>query len=384
MTRRKKVIVLGSTGSIGRQSLEVIQEQSEHFELVGLSAHRNLNLLLEQAKNSDCRHLCLTDSSVAKEITPQVGQKDPTKWYFGPQEMLDLVRKSECDIVINAVTGAAGLSATMLSVELGKELAIANKESLVMAGELILELANASGAKVSPIDSEHSALAQCLRSGEREEVKKLHLTASGGPFRTLTKQELEGVSKDQALRHPTWQMGPKITIDSASLMNKALEFIEAHVLFDLPPEQIDVVVHPQSIVHSLVEFCDGSWIAHMGQTDMRIPIQYALSEPKRLPRQQEFSLAKIARLDFEELRHDCFPSIQFAIEACNRGPSARIALNAANEVAVELFLKNKIRFLDIFNIFEKALEEHKNQSVSKLEEIIALDHKTREGIIRWD
>lgn len=374
MTARR-ILILGSTGSIGEQTYEVIQDHPDELRLVGLATHRNHARLVEQATQANVTHLGLSGG------TPP---SDASNWKQGETGLLELIEECECDVVVNAITGAAGLRATARALELGRDVAVANKESLVMAGELLIRIAERQDASLVPIDSEHSALLQCLRAGNRSEVHKMWLTASGGPFRGRSRKDLDSVTPAEALQHPTWRMGPKITVDSATLMNKALEILEAHVLFGLPAESIGVIVHPQSTVHSLVEFHDGSWIAHLGETDMRIPIQYALSQPARWPRRRDpFSLTQLGRLDFEEPDHETFPSLKLAWDACRAGTSARIVLNAANERAVELFLGKEIRFTSIFELVEKALDQHDAVSTSGIAEILELDQRTRVAVDDW-
>lgn len=273
---------------------------------------------------------------------------------------------------------------TLRALELGVDVAIANKESLVMAGHLLQRAAEQSGARILPIDSEHSAVWQCLRGGAPSELRRIILTASGGPFRGWNRDRLSRVTAAEALKHPTWTMGPKITVDSATLMNKALEMLEAVTLFHVPMEQVEVVIHPQSVVHSMVEFCDGSVIAHLGAPDMRIPIQYALSVPSRWPRHSPpFSLVDLARLDFEAPDDETFPSLRLARQVSEEGPAARVVLNAANERSVELFLEGRIAFLRIFELVERALASTGGQSMESLTEVMAADRRTRKNIDEW-
>ncbi|MEM7167085.1 MAG: 1-deoxy-D-xylulose-5-phosphate reductoisomerase [Planctomycetota bacterium] len=378
MSDRRRIAILGSTGSIGTQTLEVIAEQTQRYEVVALAANNNATLLAEQQQATGANHICLANPD-ATLPADRCGS-----WSQGPSALTDLVAASSCDLVVNAITGAAGLAANLRTAELGIDLALANKESLVMAGPLLLRAARQNGSAVLPIDSEHSAILQCLRSGERSEVRSITLTASGGPFRGRRREELESVTREQALAHPTWQMGPKISIDSATLMNKALEVIEAHVLFDLPSDAIHVVVHPQSIVHSLVEFHDGSTVAHLGPPDMRVPIQYALSHPRRWPRPDpKFSLSEIGQLTFETVDDGTFPAVRLARAVCDAGQSTPIAFNAANEVAVDLFLKQQIPFTAISDWVEKCLDQHDATPVENLDEILAIDRQTRKTLYSW-
>ncbi|MFQ5655556.1 MAG: 1-deoxy-D-xylulose-5-phosphate reductoisomerase, partial [Planctomycetota bacterium] len=360
----KKIVILGSTGSIGRQALEVVREHPSRLQVAALAAGANGRLLAEQASEFAPKIICLADGPA-----PPSGSIPPsTMMLEGADELPRLVEESDADLVLNAITGAAGLAANLRAVELGRDLAIANKESLVMAGELLQGIASGSGSRILPIDSEHSAIHQCLRAGSRGEVRRIILTASGGPFRGRSREELGDVTPREALRHPTWKMGPKITVDSATLMNKALEVIEARVLFGLSPEQIEVVVHPQSVVHSLVEFHDGSLMAHLGEPDMRVPIQYALSYPDRWQRSgKRWSPGEGKVLEFEALDHETFPSVRMAYRACREGGTLPVVLNGANERAVELFLEGRIAFLDIFDLVERALETHDGEPSVDLE-----------------
>lgn len=375
---KRRVAVLGSTGSIGQQTLDVLAAHQDRYSVVALSAFRNASALAAQQQATGASFVCLGDTAVTPPTTAE------GSWLRGVATLPELISACECDVVVNAVTGAAGLEANLHALELGIDLAVANKESLVMAGPLLLAAAQRSGAAILPIDSEHSAILQCLRAGERDELRRIVLTASGGPFRGRTRAELGDVTVEQALAHPTWQMGPKITIDSATLMNKALELIEAHVLFGLPSQEIDVVVHPQSIVHSLVEFHDGSTIAHLGPADMRIPIQYALSHPRRWPRPDPgFSLRDIGQLRFEAVDDGTFPAVRLAREVCDSGGSTPIVFNAANEVAVDLFLNRRIPFTAISEWVEKSLDQHDSRPVKDLDEILAIDRQTRKTLHSW-
>ena len=309
---------------------------------------------------------------------PKLDVPATTRQLAGLAGLQTVLKESGADLVVNAITGAAGLRSSVRALELGLELAIANKESLVMAGSLLLALAAERGGRIVPIDSEHSAILQCLRAGDRGEVQRIVLTASGGPFRGRTRNELSAVTVEEALRHPTWKMGPKITIDSATLMNKALEVIEAHVLFDLDPARIDVVIHPESVVHSLVEFQDGSTMAQLGPPDMRIPIQYALSHPDRWPRPDaECPLLAAGALHFEAPDHEVFPSIQMAYEVCRHGGTMPAVFNASNEVAVARFMEGRVPFPGIFDLVSRALDAHNAQPVTSLEQVLEVDRRVR-------
>ena len=364
---RRKIAVLGATGSIGTQTLGVLADHPDRFELVAATAHRREDELREATAAFPAAQLALTGAA-----------DDPNR------AMLSLLEETEPDLVVNAVTGAAGLAANLWVVSEGRTLAIANKESLVMAGPLLLATAREKGAVVLPVDSEHSAIFQCCAAGSHDEIARLHLTASGGPFRGRTREQLECVTIQEALAHPTWKMGPQITIDSATLMNKALEIIEAHVLFGVSPERIEVVVHPESIVHSLVEFVDGSYIAHLGPPDMRVPIRYALSYPERWEEPpRTFSLADLGAIHFESPDETTFSPLRLAREACVAGGTAPVVLNAANEVARSLFLDGQIPFLAIFELLERALVEHHVEPITDIEHILSVDCQTRKKISAW-
>ncbi len=376
VTIMKTIAILGSTGSIGRQALEVIAAHRDQYRVVGLAAGQSADLLLEQADTFDV-------PTVALGATPGTKPSNRTMICGGDSATV-LIEQTRPDLVLNAITGTAGLRSSYRTLELGVDLAIANKESIVAAGPLLVDLAEKSNAKIVPVDSEHSAIQQCLRAGTHSELAKIHLTASGGPFRGWPANDLKTVTREEALRHPTWSMGPKITIDSATLMNKALEVIEAHVLFGLSPDRIEVVVHPESVVHSLVEFLDGSFVAHLGATDMRIPIQYALSQPARWRGPSvKFSLIELQSLHFESVDHEAFPAIGYAYEAIERGGTTPAAMNAANESAVDLFLSQKITFTEIFALVRRTLDEHRTEPVTSIEQVLETDTQTREIIHRW-
>ncbi len=372
----KRVAVLGSTGSIGRQTLDVIRAMPHRFRVVGLAAGKNLELLAEQIEEFEPALIgCPPDTRDIERLKHIVDIKE---------ELLpldEIAASTEVDIAVIATSGKAGLRPTLAALRAGKNIALANKESLVSAGEIITREARESGARILPVDSEHSAIWQCL-SGEHQEAARIILTASGGPFRQFSHKQLERVTAAQALQHPSWRMGKKVTIDSATLMNKGLEVIEAHWLFDMPYDRIDVLVHPQSIIHSMVEFSDGSIKAQLSYPDMRLPIQYALSYPDRLPNPQlprlDWSLGR--SLDFEPPDYDKFPCLRLAIEAGRRGGTYPAVLCAADEVAVELFLSGRIRFTDIAGAVERTLAQHRLISNPGLEEIEAADSWARETL----
>jgi 1-deoxy-D-xylulose-5-phosphate reductoisomerase len=366
----KKVAVLGSTGSIGRQALDVIRALPGELKIVALTGNKNLELLERQIREFRPKMFC---PSVKPDIS------------YGGEFLAaeEIVNHPEVDFVIVATAGKAGLSPTLAALRAGKTVALANKEVLVMAGEIVVHEARLHHAQILPIDSEHSAIWQCLQ-GEESKPQKLFLTASGGPFYHYSQSQLAKVTPEQALRHPVWKMGRKVTIDSATLINKGLEVIEAHWLFSFPFDSIEILIHPQSIVHSMVEFMDGSLKAQLGPPDMRLPIQYALSYPRRwsnseLPR---LDWDKINSLNFEPVDHDEFPCLELAVEAGKSGGTYPAALCAADEAAVELFLSHKIGFTDIAKIVQKTLEQHQNISQPSLEEILAADNWAREYATR--
>ncbi len=365
---KKRVAVLGSTGSIGRQTLEVLAANREYFDIYGLAAGRNLDLLLEQARQfaPDC--LCLGDPTIP--APPDL----PWPLLRGEEGLVALAGAEEVDLVVVATAGAAGFAPTLAAIRAGKEVALSNKEVLVMAGELVTAAARRHDALIRPIDSEHSAIWQCLWGEEHGAISRLILTASGGPFRTWTREAMAAITPEQALRHPTWRMGPKITIDSATMMNKGLEVIEAHWLFDLPYEQIAVVVHPQSLIHSMVEFYDGSVKAQLGQPDMRLPIQVALGYPERLPqRYTALDWAQAGPLTFEPPDLERFPCLRLARQAGEAGATYPAVLAAADEVAVGAFLAGRSGFFEIPALIEAALEAHRPTPSPDLEAVLAAD-----------
>jgi len=372
---RKRLLVLGSTGSIGTQTLDLLSADSE-LELIGLSAERSVDALIEQARRFGVDRIAVAD--------PDAGARASELWtegevLVGAEGLVRLVVESGADLVLNALVGSAGLGPTVATLGEGIDLALANKESLVVGGELVMALAEATGAQILPVDSEHSALHQLLAGEGAGTVEKLVLTASGGPFRGRSRAELEDVSVEDALRHPTWEMGGKITIDSATLMNKGLEVIEAHHLFGVPYERIDVVVHPQSIVHSLITLCDGAALAHLGYPDMRVPISYALHHPDRaevpVP---ALDLAQVGALTFEPVDSDAFACLRLAREAAQAGGTAPCVLNAANEVAVHAFLNGNLSFLGIAEVIERTLVRLPPARVRAFESLYEADREARE------
>jgi 1-deoxy-D-xylulose-5-phosphate reductoisomerase len=375
-------VVLGSTGSIGTSCLDVIDHLDDRLEARGLSAHVSWEKLFEQARRWRPRWVAITDPAAARQADP--AELNGTEVLTGADGVARMVADPEVDTVVTAIVGAAGLAGTWAALEAGKTVCVANKETLVMAGPLVMELAAQRRARVLPVDSEHSAIFQALASGTPAEVARVVLTASGGPFRGRTRPELEHVTVDEALRHPTWRMGPKITIDSATLMNKALEVIEARWLFGLPPDKIEVIIHPESIIHSFVEFTDGSVLAQLSPPDMRLPIQYALTYPRRLagPARKLDWLA-LSAWRFEQPDHETFPSLELGFEVARRGGTCGAVLNAANEVAVQRFLDGDVRFLDIPRACRAALENHDFSPRPTLDELTAADRWARQEVKRW-
>lgn len=380
---RKRVVVLGSTGSIGGNCLDVIAHLSDRLEATGLSAHSNWQTLITQAERWKPRWIAVTDPETAK-TADRSRLNGATQFLSGLDGIITMVTDPEVDVVLTAIVGAAGLTGTWAALEAGKTVAVANKETLVMAGPLVMELADRCGGAILPVDSEHSAIFQAMQGGRRAEVERIVLTASGGPFRGRTRADLEKVTVDEALRHPTWRMGPKITIDSATLMNKALEIIEARWLFDLAPEQIEVVIHPESIVHSFVEFKDGSVLAQLSPPDMRLPIQYALTYPDRLPGPtRRINWKQLGAWNFSEPDFETFPALQLGYEVARRGGTCGAVLNAANEEAVTRFLGGELAFLDIPRVCAAVLQNHDFSSRPTLAELKAIDRWARQEVSRW-
>lgn len=377
------IAVLGSTGSIGRNALEVIAASEGRLRAVVLVARSNTQLLERQAHEHRPTLVVVTDPEAARRHGVWNLPLE-TELRVGEEAVLEAVSSPTVDRVLSAYVGIAGLRATWKAVEAGKTVALANKESLVVAGPLITQLAQQTGAQILPVDSEHSAVFQALRSGQPKEVRRIILTASGGPFRTKKKEELASVTVEEALAHPTWKMGRKITVDSATLMNKALEIIEARWLFGVTAEQIAVVIHPQSIVHSMVEFVDGSVIAQLSPPDMRLPIQYALYYPERCPGiARKIDWTQVLDLRFEPPDPERFPAIRLGLEAARRGGTAGAVLNAANEAAVECFLQGRLRFDQIVPACEAVLESHPFDPEPTLERIFELDSWARREIAHW-
>ena len=373
----KKVIILGSTGSVGKSALDVIRNLGNQYSVVGLSANSRWDLLAEQINEFKPKSVSLVEGKWIDELQNKLTENS-VHIRKGKESICEIISQEDADIVVSAIVGAAGLPAAIEVIKTGKTLALANKEALVMAGGLIMAMAKEKGVKILPVDSEHSAIFQAMMAGNPSEVKRVIITASGGPFCKYPKEKLSEVTLEEALKHPTWQMGQKITIDSATLMNKALEIIEARWLFDLDTTQIDVIIHPESIVHSLVEFCDGSVIAQMGMPSMKVPIQFALTYPHRANGNVEtLDLAKLANLTFLKPDMDKFPALKLGYEAAKQGGTTGVTLNAANEIAVQAFLDRKINFTDITKLVDKVVRKHRFIQDPDMNEIMLADDNAR-------
>ncbi|MCJ8290372.1 MAG: 1-deoxy-D-xylulose-5-phosphate reductoisomerase [Crocinitomicaceae bacterium] len=377
MQEKKGIAILGSTGSIGTQALEVIQAYPEKFDLQIITANFNADLLIEQAIKHKPNMVVIVDESQYKKVNDALWDHD-INVFAGADALSQVCETQEVDVVLTALVGYAGLKPTLTAIRAGKHIALANKETLVVAGEIVTKEAAERGVNIYPVDSEHSAIFQCLIGEFHNPIEKIYLTASGGPFRGWKRDQLIGVKKEQALKHPNWEMGAKITIDSASLMNKGLEVIEAKWLFNLRPDQIDVIVHPQSIVHSLVQFEDGSMKAQMGLPDMKLPIQYALTYPNRFKTDfPRFNFMDYPNLTFEQPDRETFNNLNLAFQAMEMGGNAACALNAANEISVAAFLKDEISFLDIARINEQTMLATSAVKVPSYEDYVASDAEAR-------
>ena len=375
--KKKKIAILGSSGSIGTQALEVIEEQSHLFQVEVLTVHRNAKLLVEQAKKFKPNAVVIVDETMYSHVNDALFEED-IMVYSGVDALEQVVAYKEIDIVLTALVGYAGLKPTISAINAGKDIALANKETLVVAGELVTNLAREKGVNILPVDSEHSAIFQCLVGEYMNPIEKIILTASGGPFRGKSIQDLESVTKVQALKHPNWDMGAKITIDSASLMNKGLEVIEARWLFNLKPEQIEVIVHPQSIIHSLVQFEDGSIKAQVGLPDMKLPIQYAMGFPKREKNNfTRFNFLDYSQLTFEAPDKKTFRNLVLAFEAMEKGGNTPCVLNAANEIAVKAFLEDRVGFLQMSDVIEECIQKVAFIAKPELEDYIKSDRQAR-------
>lgn len=377
MQQKKGVAILGSTGSIGTQTLEVLEAYPDHFDLQVITANGNADLLIQQAIKHKPNTVVIANESKYDQVKDALWELD-IHVYTGEQALEQVVQSNEVDIVVTALVGYAGLKPTLSAINAKKNIALANKETLVVAGELVTQEAKKNGVNIYPVDSEHSAIFQCLVGEFQNPIEKIYLTASGGPFRGKKLEELSAVTREQALNHPNWEMGAKITIDSATMMNKGFEVIEAKWLFGLKREQIDVIVHPQSIVHSIVQFRDGSMKAQMGLPDMKLPIQFALTYPERLPTNYpRFDFLDHPSLTFEKPDLETFSNLRLAFEAMEKGKTVPCALNAANEIAVEAFLNDRISFLQVAEINERTMNEVRVVSQPSLEDYVAINDEAR-------
>lgn len=369
----RKIAILGSTGSIGTNALRVIEALGAEYEVVALTAHGNTKILSEQIRRFEPKFIGLTNPDKADSLRDRLGDWKG-ELFIGSESLVEIAGLGEIDTVITAVVGAAGLGAVLEAAKKGKTIAVANKEPLVIAGQLLTETARANGATILPIDSEHSAVFQALQAGRPEEVSRIILTASGGPFRNATADQMEHATIEQALAHPTWEMGRKVTVDSATMMNKALEVIEARWLFDVSTDKIDVLVHPESIVHSMVEFVDGSVVAVLGKPDMCVPIQYALTYPRRVKGiGKRLKLGELGKLTFEKPNRSIFRALDLGFAVAAKGGSVPVVFNAGNEVAVQEFLAGSIRFGMIVRAIEHCVNKHDVRSNVSLEELLAVD-----------
>jgi 1-deoxy-D-xylulose-5-phosphate reductoisomerase len=384
LSQIRNVAILGSTGSIGRAALDVLSHNISRFRLAAISCHQQIQLLESQITAHRPKYAIATGESET-HASWQSQSADPTRRLRGMDRLVDLVQSDEVDIVVAAIVGIAGLESSLAAAHAGKRLALANKESLVVSGSLMMEAARAGGAEILPVDSEHSAIYQCLQSANRShEVSRIILTASGGPLRDWPIDKLSTATVENALSHPTWQMGRKITVDSATMMNKALEVIEAKWLFDVDPDQILVVVHPQSIVHSMVEFLDGSVIGQLSPPDMRLPIQYALTYPDRVDSPSpRMDWGQAMQLSWKPADMDRYPALQLGFEVARKGGTCGAVLNAANEAAVELFLNHKIKLTEIATICRQVLDHHHYSPTPNLSELLELDRWGRNEVQRW-
>lgn len=374
---KQRIAVLGSTGSIGQNTLSVVREHPEHFDVIGLAAGSNVREMVRQIREFSPRIVSMATPEAAEQVRSEVGEE--VRVVSGEEGALEVAAHPEVSTVISAIVGSRGLRPTLAAIRAGKTIGLANKETLVMAGAIVMREAEKAGVSILPVDSEHSAIFQCLNGERPGDVQRIILTASGGAFRDLSREALESVTREQALTHPNWSMGAKVTIDSATMMNKGLEVIEAHWLFDLPYDRIDVVIHPESIVHSMVEFRDGAVMAQLGTPDMRVPIQYALSYPARLPlTARPLDLVALGALHFRRANFARFPCLKMAYEAGRAGGTMPAVLNAANEVAVERFLAGEISFLAIEEVIERVLSAHDCIANPTLEAIEEADRWARE------
>jgi 1-deoxy-D-xylulose-5-phosphate reductoisomerase len=376
---KRKIAILGATGSVGKSTLDLVERNPERFEVVAVTAATNAEALADVARRTNAKLAVLADETRRASLE-QLLTGSGCRAEAGEAALIEAAA-GEAELVIAAIVGCAGLRPVMAAVDAGKAVALANKEALVTAGELMTGRAKATGAALLPVDSEHNAIFQCLAGSRIEDVSRIILTASGGPFRTASEERIARATPEQAVAHPNWSMGAKISVDSATMMNKGLELIEAHYLFDLPSDRIEVLIHPQSVVHSLVEFVDGSMLAQLGSPDMRIPIAYALAWPERIETPaQALDLAALARLDFEAPDPNRFPALRLARHALEEGGSAPVVLNAANEVAVSGFLAGRLRFPDIADFVEQALAQNDFAAPGSIEEVLEIDRATRSSV----
>lgn len=373
----KRIAVLGSTGSVGTQTLDVIAHDPDRYRVEALAAGTNMALLLKQIERFSPKKVSVATRELAREVELAVGGK--VQVVYGEEGLIEAAAGTEAELVVTALVGSQGLKPTLAAIEAGKTIGLANKETLVTAGHLVSELAARRGVPLLPIDSEHSAVFQCLNGEAKESVGKIILTASGGSFRDRSRAELEGVTVEEALRHPNWSMGAKITIDSATMVNKGLEVIEAHWLFGMPYDRIEVLLHPESVIHSMVEFCDNSVMAQLGNPDMRVPIQYALTYPDRVPTPtRPLRLAEIGKLHFKEMDYERYPCLAMAFDCGRAGGTMPTVYNAANEMAVARFLRGDITFLEIERVVERTLERHQPIRHPELDAIVEADRWARE------
>jgi len=381
---RKKIIILGSTGSIGQQTLEVIQKYSNEFEVVGLSGWENTKLLKEQIRFFKPKIAVVKNADAAKRLKKEINNLNNVKILWGTDGLIEISILEEVDVTVVAITGIASLIPTFEAVKKGKKVALASKEAMVVAGELLVKEAKSSNAQIIPIDSEHSAILQCLKNEQKDSVEKIILTASGGALYNFTETALKNVSVEDALNHPTWKMGNKVTIDSATLMNKGLEVIEAKWFFNVPANKIEIVIHPQSYVHSMVQFIDGTIIAQIGEHDMKIPIQYALFYPNRMSNNfSRLELTKVGQLTFKKPNFNKFPCINLAYHALEIGGTMPAVLNGANEIAVNAFLNSKISFSAIPQIIQNTMKEHKPKYNPNINDILDADYWAREIALKF-
>lgn len=373
---KRKIVLLGSTGSIGTQTLDVVRNNNTELEVVGLAANRSVDAVEKQVREFKPKYVCMFDENAAKDMKDRLADLD-VKVYGGMEGLLEIVSVPEADTVLTAVVGMIGIKPTIRAIGSGKDIALANKETLVCAGHIIMPLAAKMGVKILPVDSEHSAIFQSMNGEPKDKVEKILLTASGGPFRGKKRSELENMTAADALKHPNWNMGPKVTIDSSSLVNKGLEVMEARWLFDVSLDNIQVLIHPQSIIHSAVQYCDGAVMAQLGVPDMKLPIQYALFYPDRRPMaEKRLDLFELGSLTFEKPDTDTFRGLKLAFDAAYAGGSMPTVFNAANEMAVRRFLKGDIRYLQIYDMIEEAMRHHKRIDNPDVAAILATEKET--------